>query len=193
MTHSIQKLDREFPIFLIKNFESPDDNFRKSLVSLVIECKKKNHNSNFGSFIVDLDINDFFENLYQNFFELSKNLFGKFTSYKNNYNIWSYSSNKYQHGAIPGTIHNHINTSTINSVYYLNIPESVTYEKGSITFFEEEREFTYKPNNNDLLIFPNYLDHRINNYNTDENWRVSINMEIKCEESADELFSRIDT
>jgi len=43
----------------------------------------------------------------------------------------------------------------------------------------------------DLLIFPNYLDHQIN-FLDDEEYRVSINMEIKSEESSEELFSKVD-
>lgn len=192
MTYSIQKLNDKFPIYLIKNFETPDENLRKELVLLVLRCKEKNHNSNSGSFFVDEDMSGFFENLYNKFVDCTYDIFGEYVKIPNkSYNIWSYSSNKFNHGPIPGMIHNHIDTSTINSVYYLNIPQSVTDDKGSISFFFNENIFTYKPDNDDFLIFPNYLDHRINNYEDDEEWRVSINMEINCQESSDELFSRI--
>lgn len=192
MIYSIQKLTDNFPIYLIQNFETPDQRLRKELVSLVLKCKEKNHSSNGGSFFVDEDLNNFFEELYNKFLDTAYDIFGEYTKIPNkSYNIWSYSSNKFNHGLIPGCIHNHMNTSTINSVYYLNIPQSVTNEKGSISFFLNQNVFTYKPNNDDFLIFPNYLDHRINNYEDDEEWRVSINMEINCKESSAELFSRV--
>jgi hypothetical protein len=192
MTYFIQRLNNNFPIYLIKNFEVPNDNLREELVSLVLECKKRNHHSKGGSFFVDEDLDIFFENLYNKFIDIAYDIFGEYVIIPNkNHNIWSYSSNKFNHGSIPGQIHNHINTSTINSVYYLNIPQSVTIEKGSISFFLKGNIFTYKPNNDDILIFPNYLDHRINNYEDDEEWRVSINMEINCKESSEQLFSRI--
>lgn len=195
MKYSIQKLDDNFPVYLIKNFEVPQKTLRNELISVVLACKTKNHKSSGGSFFVDEDFNDFFEDLYQKFGEVSFNIFGHYTQIenKNPFKIWSYSSNKFNHGPIPGCIHNHVNTSTINSVYYLNIPSTVTNEKGSISFFLNKNILTYKPCNDDFLIFPNYLDHRINNYEDDEEWRISINMEINCLESSDELFSRIKT
>ena len=193
MNYSIQKLSEDFPIYLIKNFEVPPKTLRDELISLVLRCKTKNHKSSGGSFFVDEDFDDFFDHLYQKFIDVSSNIFGQYNQIENKtpFKIWSYSSNKFNHGLIPGIIHNHINTSTINSVYYLNIPSSVTMERGSISFFLGDKVFTYKPENDDLLIFPNYLDHRINNYDDDEEWRISINMEIRCAESSDELFSRI--
>lgn len=193
MNYSIQKLDDNFPIYLIKNFEVPQKTLRDELVSLVLRCKAKNHKAIGGSFFVDEDFNDFFEHLYQKFVYVSSNIFGQYTQTKNktDFKIWSYSSNKFNHGKIPGVIHNHLNTSTINSVYYLNIPSSVTNDKGSISFFLNNKVFTYTPCNDDLLIFPNYLDHRINNYEDDEEWRISINMEIMCIENATEIFDRV--
>jgi hypothetical protein len=87
-------------------------------------------------------------------------------------------------------LHNHLNTSTINSVYYLNVPITASIGQGSISFLLNGNKFTYKPENGDLLIFPDYLDHQIN-FLDDEEYRVSINMEIKCKESSEELFSRV--
>lgn len=193
MTYSIQKLNDNFPIYLIRNFEIINDSLKSELIDIILECKSRNHFSSGGSFLVDRDYQNFFSNLYRKFERSSFDLFKMYTKSNRESLIWSYSSNKYNHGTIPGQIHNHINTSTINSVYYLSIPNSVTEEKGSITFFLRDMEFTYTPKNYDLLIFPNYLDHRINNYEDDEEWRISINMEIKCEESSEELFSRVTT
>lgn len=184
------KLDKNFPIYLIKNFFVLDEDTRKILIEMLLENKLKNHKEPFASFPISVDFNDFFANLYKKFFLVSSSVFGGFSLSHENTNLcWSYCSNKYDHGF--DSIHNHINTSTINSVYYLNIPPRMTLEKGSITFFLEDKTFTYKPNNHDLLIFPNYLNHRVNNYEDDEEYRVSINMEIKCIETSEELFQRI--
>lgn len=186
---NIIKLYETFPIYRIKNFDQVEDNLRIVIMAVVLENKFRNNaNELGGSFLIDEDYKNFFKNLYSKFFEFSKNLFGDFTTSNNSETCWSYASNKFDHG--PGLIHNHLKTSTINSVYYLNVPESTSIHHGSISFLLNGDIFTYKPKNGDLLIFPNYLDHKINFLN-DEEYRISINMEIKCEESAEELFSKV--
>jgi len=183
------KLNKNFPIYLFENFEQVEDNLKNALVAVVLENKFRNHfGKRGGSFLIDEDYRNFFKNLYNKFFEFSKTFFGDFTTSNNSEMCWSYASNQFDHG--PGLLHNHINTSTINSVYYLNVPQSTTISEGSISFVLDDQQFSYRPKNGDLLIFPNYLDHKINFLN-DEEYRVSINMEIKCEETAEELFSRV--
>ena len=185
---SAVKLHEKFPIYLIKDFEQVEDNLRIALMAVVLENKIRNHKGNGGSFLIDEDYRGFFKYLYSKFFEVSKTLFGDFTPSNNSDACWSYASNKFDHG--PGLLHNHLNTSTINSVYYLNVPQTASIDNGSISFVLNGSRFTHKPENGDLLIFPDYLDHQIN-FLDDEEYRISINMEIKCKESSDELFSRV--
>lgn len=185
---NIVKLYDTFPIYLIKDFEQVEDSLRIALMAVVLENKVRNHRGKGGSFLIDEDYKNFFKSLYSKFFEFSKTIFGDFTTSNNNESCWSYASNKFDRG--PGLLHNHLNTSTINSVYYLNVPQTASIDNGSISFVLNGNRFTYKPENGDLLIFPNYLDHQIN-FLDDEEYRVSINMEIKCEESSEELFSRV--
>ena len=194
MNYSIQKLNDNFPVFLISDFKKVDSITRSELTYLILECKKRNQPPwRKGSFLVDIDYDNFLKSLYNDFLIASKQMFGDFEKINPVNRIWSYCSNKYDHVPIPGQIHNHLETSTINSVFYLEVPDSVNEERGSLSLFLNDKEIIFTPKNGDMIIFPNYLNHRINNYDTDENWRVSINMEIKCKESAEELFSRIDT
>ena len=186
---NIVKLYDTFPIYLIKDFEQVEDSLRIALMAVVLENKVRNHRGKGGSFLIDEDYKNFFKSLYNKFFEFSKTIFGDFTTSNNNESCWSYASNKFDHG--PGLLHNHRNTSTINSVYYLNVPQTVSISNGSISFILNGETFSYKPENGDLLIFPNYLNHKIN-FLDDEEYRISINMEIKCEESSEELFSKVD-
>ena len=155
-------------------------------MSIVLENKERNHHGAGGSFKIDYDPTSFFDELYAKFFDTACNFFGKFNILPNNSRMcWSYSSNNVDHG--PGMIHNHIHTSTVNSVYYLNVPSSATEDNGSIQFFLNDQTFSYKPNNFDLVVFPNYLNHKIN-YLNDPEYRISINMEILCKEDPDFLF-----
>lgn len=184
------KLEKNFPIYLMSNFEQVEYNFRIALMGVVLENKYRNHfGKKGGSFPISEDYRNFFKNLYHKFTLISKELFGNFEILSsNNQMCWSYASNKFDHG--PGNIHNHLNSSTINSVYYLNVPQSATIKNGSITFFMNQENFSYRPKNGDLLLFPNYLNHKIN-FLDDEEYRISINMEIKCRESSYSLFSNI--
>lgn len=102
-------------------------------------------------------------------------------------NCSAYVSNKnwYRNG-----IHHHKAMSVINSVFYLSVPSKTS---GGISFFKDPSEstneenlvegydkyYTYQPNDNDLLIFPNYFLHNPEFSDTDE-FRVSLNMEIYC-------------
>lgn len=184
-----KKISNEFPIFVWNNFKCISDFEKNELMNIVLDNKKRNHSGGGGSFKIDYDPTSFFENLYSNFLNSTVNFFGELKLKKNNSNIcWSYSSNNIDHG--PGMIHNHIKTSTINSVYYLNIPKSATIKNGSIQFFLNQKTFSYLPKDFDLIIFPNYLDHKIN-YLNDPEYRISINMEILCLENSIDLFGRV--
>jgi hypothetical protein len=120
---------------------------------------------------------DFINTIYEKFFQESTKLFGELVL--NSTNIkdgWAYINNKnfYKNG-----IHNHLNTSTINSVYYLNVPDTKT---GSINFFDNEHNviYTHHPKEKELIIFPNYMLHEPCQSMTDK-YRIAVNLEIKCQ------------
>ena len=120
---------------------------------------------------------DFINTIYEKFLQESKKLFGAIqldpTNIKDG---WAYINNKnfYKNG-----IHNHLNTSTINSVYYLNVPDTKT---GAINFFDNKHNviYTHHPKEKELIIFPNYMLHDPCQSMTDE-YRIAINLEIKCQ------------
>jgi len=83
--------------------------------------------------------------------------------------------------------HNHINSSTINAVYYLNIPKK---DNVTIDFELNKKLLTYKIKNYDLIIFPDNLNHKPNRcYN--DGYRISINMEIICNETSEHIFNHM--
>ena len=117
--------------------------------------------------------------LYQQFFNKCEELFGPLTLYpENSRACWAFTSNNTHY--LDG-IHNHRLTSTINGVYYFSVPKSSYYE-GSLVFYDEtktEELWVYKPREQDLVIFPGFLNHNPLPSITDE-YRFAINMEIKC-------------
>jgi hypothetical protein len=167
----------ELEILSIKNFYeiSKDD---RTLVDDVIEknflLPSTSQYLDIGyNFPISQDTTSFFYNLYSKFFILSKELFGNFTiTEKNTNNCWVYRSNRNNFKSV---WHNHSRTSTINAVYYYQI------DNNGIVFKSDSKTRSYLPEQEELIIFPNYLTHKPE-VTTSTNWRYSINMEILTEE-----------
>ena len=95
-----------------------------------------------------------------------------------NRNIWAYVSNCDHYFAV---MHDHIATSLVNTVYYLNTPQSQNIYDGGISFELPNNElFYFQPKQGDLIIMPNWLKHRPHEP-LSQIFRISINMEIQCE------------
>ena len=135
-----------------------------------------------GNFPLDKDETLFFSYLYEKFKDFCYKFFGNFhISPQNQTTCWCYRSN------IKESIcewHNHLATSTINGVYYYQV------EGDGIFFKRQGKEFNYVPQQGELLIFPNDLDHKPD-VATSETRRYSLNMELITQESASTLFKNL--
>ena len=121
-----------------------------------------------------------FDELYRNLLEISEDLFDGLRLLENNKRTcWAYLTNR---DFYRGGIHDHMRTSVINAVYYLQVPKTKSYKEGGISFYDEENNevFCFKPRAGDLVIFPNHLKHQPHQSHTDD-FRIAINMEIMCE------------
>ena len=161
------------PLISIKDFF----NISKHKSNLLNEILSQMNN---GGRQVKLKSNKILSKIYQNFLEYSQNRFGKLDIIQEP-EMWALCTNKDNWKSI---IHNHIETSTINAVYYLNIPQIDYKNVGDIKLLHNDIWYNYTPSENELLIFPNYLTHDTE-YNKTEDFRVSINMEIKCNNDID--------
>lgn len=121
--------------------------------------------------------------LYDTFISLCKKNLNSFTINSLKFGTWCCLSDKNNN---IHQWHNHIKTGTIIGVLYLKIPD---LEKNGIDFKLPNNDIyeTYNPNPFDLLIFPNYLDHRPHGSKTNKK-RISINIELQCKESAENIF-----
>jgi hypothetical protein len=182
---------KKLSIISIKNFYQINY-FSRLIVNSEIEKNYlKNYNSESGgySFLISDYKSKFFDNLYSKFLNTSFEIFGGFTLSPRNKSVcWSYKSNKKDYASV---WHNHVETSTINGVYYHQI------KKGdSISFLDENnKNVKYYPSMGEMLIFPNTLIHKPNIpvsgfFNSN---RYSINVEIITKESSQELFKRRST
>ena len=104
-----------------------------------------------------------------------KNLFKEIDlADRNSTKCWSLCTNKDYWESVP---HDHLETSTINTVYYLQIPKIGNNFCGKIRFLINNEWEDYQPKPNELLIIPNCLVHDTTFHNTEE-WRISLNFEI---------------
>lgn len=178
------KLDDNFPIYLVKNFHIPLFS-KKKIIQKLLENKNHHYDEDLGyNFPIREDYNIFFDKLYLKFYKYcQKNITFSKSSISCN-TCFAYLSDKHD---FKECWHDHLSTSTIVGVYYLSIPRK---DNVTIDFKLHEKILTYKINMYDLIIFPNYLLHKPNRcYNN--GYRISINMEICCNEPAEQIFNQI--
>ena len=156
------------PLISIKNFFNISKH-KEDLLNEILDQMKNDGRQ------VKLKSNKVLSKIYQNFLEYSQNRFGKLDIIKEP-EMWALCTNKDNWKSV---VHNHIETSTINAVYYLNIPQLNYKNVGDIKLLHNNKWYNYTPSENELIIFPNYLTHDTE-YNKTDDFRVSINMEIKC-------------
>ena len=172
----------KFPIIIIDNFyKFSRGQQTRAKNSVIDQIKRAEWDNNYP-----LKESKFTKTLYDGFVKASKKHLGKFKlKDMNKDTCWAVASNK---DFIPSVNwHNHIMTSAINSVFYLNIPKDM--KGGEIQFKNRSGNvLTLKPKNNQLLIFPGWMWHNPVNVESQE-LRLSINMEIITQEKMEDVFN----
>ena len=178
------KLNNELNVYLIPNFYVPIFN-KNNIIKNILYNYKKYFSIERGYNFPIIEKNNFFnKKLYNKFYKLCKKHF-KFTDrLENSDKVFAYVSDKNNFYEV---WHNHEKTSTINAVYYLNIPKN---DFVTIDFKNNQVNYTYKIKEYDLIIFPNHLYHKPNRCYKD-GYRISLNLELKCNESSDYIFNNI--
>ena len=174
---------KDFPIIRIENFypfkEKEQESIRRKVIN---QIKRANWDNNYI-----LKEDKFTKKLYNEFVKAAQKHLIKFNlnPQLNRTSCFAVASNK---DFIPSVNwHNHLMTSTINSVYYLHIPKTM---KGGEIEFKSRRKDLLKitPRTNELYIFPAWLWHNPINVESKE-LRLSINMEIICDKTMKEIFN----
>lgn len=180
----IKKIHEDFDLYSIKNFYKPPLFQKQKLIAICWNNLKykQPHARGYNWPICEDSI--WFQKMYNKFLNYSKKIFNFHIDEKSTKKLcWCYGSTKDDYAEV---WHDHAYTSTISAVYYLSIPG-----KTSIDFQNKNGKIiNYKPEERELIIFPNILPHKPRKCDG-EGSRISINMEIICHESSEELFSRI--
>ena len=148
--------------------------YKTQLINECVDQRKFLENS--GNFKLKTNLID---KLYHLFIICSEKCLNKFTLKDKNFEVWCcITDNKFN----LADWHNHKDTATINGVIYLD-----TQGKG-IDFRYEGREAHIKPQNDDILIFPGSVDHRL--HPSKDEKRISLNLELRCNDSEKDLFNK---
>jgi hypothetical protein len=115
--------------------------------------------------------------LYNIFYNISKANLNTFSLKDVDFKIWAYVTDK---EFSKSKLHNHNLTASINCALYLK-----TQNKG-ITFQYKDQKKYLLPKDNDILIFPSFLDHLPEPSKNKP--RITLNLELRCNESVESIF-----
>ena len=160
---------------LIHCFSIEEDikNFKEDLIKECIDQRKKEKRG--CNFKVETK---YIDTLYKIFIDCAKKILKPFTIKNKNFKVWCYMTDSMYNDT---GWHNHKNSATINSVIYLQI------QGEGISFKQDNEQIYLKPDNGDMLIFPASLDH--NPKPSTNNKRISLNLELLCNESKKDIFN----
>jgi hypothetical protein len=180
----LKRLHEDFPIFYCENFKILTDAELEIIKNHIVNFKG---DTGYGKvFPVPPDNLGILNELYREFTSCVTDQFGGSINHElNRQAYWIYYSNRLD----PDYLwHNHVDTSTILCVYYINIPPG---SGGEIDFELNGNFFSFKPKPFDFIIIPNYLNHAPRQPLSNE-YRISLNMEAQCLESPGELIDNFD-
>lgn len=134
------------------------------------------------------DQHEDFKILYNFFFNTVINLFGN-VKLSPTHKTWCWA-NVYNKESFRTNAHNHIKTSSINSVYYLKMPKDVGDDEGGLNLYPPGLEpIQFQPDEGDLLIMPNNTIHEPLLHNSMD-YRISVNMEMCIESNVFDYFTQ---
>jgi hypothetical protein len=172
----------EIPHLLSTNLIPCDDQMQERMVACIEQQLTRNPNYHGGyTFEVKDPCHDFAK-VYNTFFNIVKDIFGQFNlSVKQRNYCWAnvYNSENYR-----SNLHDHLRTSSVNAIFYLNIPNE---SGGGLRLVYEDQDLVYMPDNFELLIMPSWLLHEPMPVNSLHN-RIAINMEIATIEPVDDYY-----
>ena len=159
----------------VDNLEREVKDIKEDIINDCLKTKMNDRNANYNFQI----FTKHHDKLYSLFLKRCEKNLKKFNIIHIPTKLWSYFTDKDYHEG--DTWHNHIKTCTICGVLYLETVKDCGIE------FEHNNKISYiEPKNYDLLIFPGFLNHRP--IVSKDKKRVSINFEITCHESSNEIF-----
>jgi hypothetical protein len=175
-------ISKQCQVISIKNFYLLNKKQKNSIEkNILFNCIHHLSESSGYNFVIEDNIDPFFEKLYKKYLSTCKKIFKNFT-FKSRSEYFCYLSSAGNYNCF---YHDHKKTGTITGVYYFQLNE-----RDSISFLTDgNQEFKYYPSEGELLFFPSYRVHKPNPPIYAQRTRYSINIDIFTEESSEELFN----
>lgn len=172
----------EIPYVLSTKIKSPDPLLQERMFACIEQQLTRNPNYHGGyTFEVKDPCNDFAK-VYNTFFSIVSDTFGPFNlSTKQRNYCWA---NVYNKDTYRSNLHHHLRTSSVNGIFYVNIPSNVD---GGLRLVYEDQDMMFIPENLDLVIMPSWMPHEPMPVDSLQN-RVAINMEIATIESVEDYY-----
>ena len=165
-------IHKKLPIFKFNLKDKIEDNASK-IIEEALEQRTLENSLNPYNFSIK---SQFQSLLYQQLFLACNKIFKNQPKIiDSNYKMWCHISDKTFNKTC---WHNHITTSTINAVIYIQ-----TVAGAGVDF----KGFYFEPKPFDLIVFPNYLDHKPRTAK-EKRQKISLNLELLCKEEAKNLF-----
>lgn len=158
---------------------------RQRMIACVLA--QKDHANYHGGYTFEIDdpYHDFAE-LYNQYLKIAETIIGPFKpSVKQKHWCWA---NVYNGDKNNTNMHDHRPTSTINAVFYLNVPDDMQESEGALEIYNDGKIDKFFPENCDLIIMPSWMPHRPTDHSSSQ-YRIAINMEISTIEKVDELYT----
>lgn len=178
-------------IFYNKNFpELLTTQYRPNTMGRMIETvlSQRDTANYYGGYTFKVrDTNGDFKRLYQFFFNTVVTTFGKL-DLAPRHKTWCWA-NVYNCYDLKTNMHNHAHVSSINCIYYLQIPNDIPPTEGGLALCKDGHHFAiYQPEGGDMIIMPSAVLHEPQ-YHSSENHRIAINMEITINSSTSTYYT----
>jgi hypothetical protein len=170
------------PHILVTRIPIEENQHLRMINSVLAQKDKANYHGGY-TFEIEDPFYDF-SFLYNRFLKITDHVFGPL-NYSVKHKHWCWA-NVYNCESNITNMHDHQKTSTINSVFYLNIPADM--ENGGLEIFNNGKIEVFYPETFDLIIMPSWMPHQPCDHNSKE-YRIAINMEISTIETTDEIYT----
>ena len=176
------------------NIENKIRDVKSSLIAEVIASRNSQIQCGYNFEVFTM----YREYLYNIFIDYSKEFLSKFTLTDIDHKVWCYYSDK--SSQMGDVWHNHMNTATINGVLYLETVKGCGLQYSTVYDCKKIGNIMHKDFNKkglkylevkncDLVIFPNFLNHRP--IFSKKHRRISLNLELNCLENPLDIFASV--
>lgn len=166
----------EFPVLLETTYVVNSETQQRMIDTVLSQKDSANYHGGYTFHIKDSHGD--FKKLYDYFLKSVEGITGPLTLAPRS-KSWCWA-NVYNRDNFKTNLHDHIETSSINAIYYLKMPADLKSNEGGLRVVNIDKNdelIEYYPDEFDLIIMPSDIPHEPL-YHSSKDYRIAINMEI---------------